>query len=376
MGAVDFAGGTVVHVAAGVGALAAILALRKRLGYPEHAIHPNSVVLSLVGAGLLWFGWFGFNGGSGLGSGAQAGAALTATQVAAAAAALTWTLIEWIHRGKPTGLGLATGLVAGLVAVTPASGYVTPLGAMAIGVAAGVVCYGFVIAKPWLKYDDSLDAFGVHGVGGALGAILTGVFASAALYAASTGLPPEDSTFALSKLGPDGSDRLALILAQLKATATAAVFSFVLSFVLVKGIDLTIGFCLTPADENLGLDRAEHGEVGFDFSLGADLVAETALPEPRPAVAPPNGQQRFTLVLDGIDPAEATRVWTELNRPDASAHLPPEYRQLYPYLTTVQGNRFRFRSGDPAELGAALERLFEAKAKLGGKRPRAQKAAV
>lgn len=370
LGAIDFAGGTVVHVAAGVGALAAILALRKRIGYPEHAIHPNSVVLSLTGAGLLWFGWFGFNGGSGLGASAQAGSALTATQVAAAAAALTWSLVEWVHRGKPTGLGLATGLVAGLVAVTPASGFVTPLGALLIGTCAGVVCYVFVIAKPWLKYDDSLDAFGVHGVGGALGAILTGVFASAALYTASTGLPSSDSTYALAKLDGEGGSRAALIMAQLTATGMAAAFSFVVSFVLVKVIDLVFGFCLTPQDENLGLDRAAHGETGFDFGLGSDVVAETALPEPKPASMPPNGQQRFVLLLEGIEPAEATRVWTELNKPGGSVSLPPEYRQLYPYLTTVQGNRFRFRSGNPTELSKALERLFEAK--VAGKKPRAQ----
>src|SRR5262245_31279452 len=166
LGALDFAGGTVVHVAAGVSGLAAILALRKRIGYPEHAMHPSSMVLTLLGAGLLWFGWFGFNGGSALGSNGLAGAALTATQVAAAAAALSWLLVEWWHRGKPTALGFATGLVAGLVAITPASGFVAPLSAIVIGLLAGLVCYAAVFLKPRLKYDDSLDAFGVHGIGG------------------------------------------------------------------------------------------------------------------------------------------------------------------------------------------------------------------
>src|ERR1700730_15374148 len=177
MGALDFAGGTVVHIAAGLSGLAAILVLRKRIGYPEHAIHPNSMVLTLTGAGLLWFGWFGFNGGSALASNGLAGSALAASQVAAAAAALSWILAEWLHKGKPTALGLASGLVAGLVAVTPASGFSAPLGALAIGLLAGVVCYGAVALKPFIKYDDSLDAFGVHGVGGLLGALLTGVFA-------------------------------------------------------------------------------------------------------------------------------------------------------------------------------------------------------
>src|SRR4051812_23746533 len=179
LGALDFAGGTVVHIAAGVSGLAAILVLRKRLGYPEHAIHPNSMVLTLLGAGLLWFGWFGFNGGSALASNAQAVSALTASQIAAAAAALSWMAAEWLHRGKPTALGLASGLVAGLVAVTPASGFVLPWQALLIGLIAGGVCYAMVTLKPLFKYDDSLDAFGVHGVGGFLGAVLTGVFATA-----------------------------------------------------------------------------------------------------------------------------------------------------------------------------------------------------
>src|SRR5207245_9263362 len=156
MGALDFAGGTVVHIAAGLSGLAAILVLRKRICYPEHAIHPNSMVLTLLGAGLLWFGWFGFNGGSALGSSGLAGAALTASQVAAAAAALSWMIAEWCHKGKPTALGFASGLVAGLVAVTPASGFVGPQSALFIGLIAGVVCYGAVCLKPFAKYGDRL----------------------------------------------------------------------------------------------------------------------------------------------------------------------------------------------------------------------------
>src|SRR5207244_2450767 len=176
MGALDFAGGTVVHIAAGLSGLAAILVLRKRIGYPEHAIHPNSMVLTLVGAGLLWFGWFGFNGGSALASNGLAGAALTASQVACAAAALSWMAAEWLHRGKPTALGLASGIVAGLVAVTPAAGFIYPWGGLAIGLIAGGVCYLAVALKATFGYDDSLDAFGVHGVGGCSGAVLAGGF--------------------------------------------------------------------------------------------------------------------------------------------------------------------------------------------------------
>src|SRR5262249_55920899 len=152
--------------------------------YPQQVLHPSSMVLTLTGAGLPWFGWFGFNGGSALHGNGLAAAALTASQVAAAGAALSWAVAEWLHRGQPTPLGFASGLVAGLVAVTPASGYVTPLAALAIGLLAGVVCYGMVCLKPLLKYDDSLDAFGIHGVGGFLGAVLTGVLASATLFKA------------------------------------------------------------------------------------------------------------------------------------------------------------------------------------------------
>lgn len=365
MGAIDFAGGTVVHVAAGVGALAAILALRSRIGYPKHAMHPNSVVLSLVGAGLLWFGWFGFNGGSGLGTGAWAGSALTATQVAAAGAALGWSLIEWCHRGKPTGLGFATGLVAGLVAVTPASGYVTPLSALIIGFAAAAVCYGFVVAKPALGYDDSLDAFGVHGVGGALGAVLTGVFASASLYTASSGLSflgadgTPDTTYALANLGKDGSDRMALVMAQLKATGIAAIFSFVLTYILVKAIDVTIGFTLSTSDEHLGLDRSEHGEVGFDYGTGAtvdDIPESTS--EPKSATVPPNGKGRFTVVVEGASDKDLMAAWSKLCQ--VGVTHPAEFKAIYPLLTTVKGNRFQFRGGDQFSVRGNLKRLFEA----------------
>ena len=189
MGALDFAGGTVVHIAAGMAGLAACLVLGKRHGYPQQVAHPNSMVLTLLGAGLLWFGWFGFNGGSASNSTSLAVSAFAATQAAAAAAGLAWMLVEWIHKGKPTALGLASGIVAGLVAVTPASGFVFMWGGMLIGVAAAVVCYLAVALKNVLGYDDSLDAFGVHGVGGFVGAVLTGVFCSALVNSAGADGP-------------------------------------------------------------------------------------------------------------------------------------------------------------------------------------------
>jgi ammonium transporter len=339
-GALDFAGGTVVHIAAGLSGLAAILVLRKRIGYPEHAMHPNSMVLTLTGAGLLWFGWFGFNGGSALAANALAGSALTATQIAAAAAALSWMLAEWFHKGKPTALGLASGLVAGLVAVTPASGFVKPMGGLAIGLAAGIVCYAVVCMKPLFKYDDSLDAFGVHGVGGFLGAVLTGVFCSKAI----------------NEAGADASlDQLKI---QLIAASVSVAFAFVVTFVIVKVIDATWGFCLEPQAESEGLDRTQHGEVGFDAGVAYEQIPETPPTEPRAARVPPNGKGRFAVILDGVTPHELMQTWSELCQAGPQP-APAELRAVYPFITTVQGNRFLFRGGDPHTLSSTLTRLFE-----------------
>ncbi len=351
LGALDFAGGTVVHIAAGVSGLAAILVLRKRLGYPAHAMHPNSMVLTLLGAGILWFGWFGFNGGSALRSNGQAVSALTASQIAAAAAALSWMLAEWRHKGKPTALGLASGLVAGLVAITPAAGYVFPWQALLIGLCAGVVCYVMVCLKPFFKYDDSLDAFGVHGVGGFLGAVLTGVFASATLTQAGVG-----NTDPVGKLA-DG--QLAQIQVQLLAAVVAVVFAFVVSLVLVKAVDLLCGgFCLDARSENEGLDRVAHGEVGFDLGPSLESVPEKAPQEPRSAAVPPDGQRRFTVVVEGVDNGRLIEAWSDLCQ---AGPRPPskEFLEIYPYVTTVQGNRFRFRGGDPQRLRESLAHLFE-----------------
>jgi Amt family ammonium transporter len=349
LGALDFAGGTVVHISAGLSGLAAILVLRKRLGYPEHAMHPNSMVLTLLGAGFLWFGWFGFNGGGALGSNGLAGAALTASQVAAAAAALGWMLVEWFHKGKPTALGLASGVVAGLVAITPASGFVTPLSALVIGLLAGVICYVAVSLKPLFKYDDSLDAFGVHGVGGFLGALLTGVLASQVLWQAGSG-----STDPLGTL-KDG--RLAQVQAQVIAALVAVVYSFVTTFILTTVIQRAWGFNLDSRSESEGLDRSEHGEVGFDLGPALELVAERPPHEPRPAHVPPNGQKRFTVVVEGANSSEVIHAWSELCQV-GTAPPSPEFRAVYPYLTTVQNNRFRFRGGDPSVIRDNLERLL------------------
>jgi Amt family ammonium transporter len=347
MGALDFAGGTVVHIAAGFSSLAAILVLRKRLGYPEHPIHPNSMVLTLTGAGLLWFGWFGFNGGSGLISGGLGTSAFAATQAAAAAAALSWLLVEWFHRGKPTALGLASGLVAGLVAVTPASGYVYPWGGLIIGLIAGAVCYLSVTLKPMLKYDDSLDAFGVHGVGGFLGAVLTGVFCNTWTY-----IDPA--------VGADGviasGGNLKQLWLQLIAAVFSAVGAFVLSIVLAKLVDAFFGFIADERDEIEGLDHTEHGETGFDLSLATDAALQTPV-EPRAALIPPNGQSRFHVVVDGVPQAVLMKAWSEMCQPDHKC--PPEFKAVYPYMTTVQGNRFLFRGGDQGQIRDNMQRLFQ-----------------
>jgi ammonium transporter len=339
-GALDFAGGTVVHIAAGFSGLAAILMLRKRLGYPEHAMHPNSMVLTLSGAGILWFGWFGFNGGSGLTSGPVATAAFAATQCAAAAAGLSWMLAEWFHRGKPTALGLASGIVAGLVAVTPASGFVLPWAGFCIGIIAGIVCYVAVSLKPVFKYDDSLDAFGVHGVGGFLGAVLTGVFCYETKYPG---------------LIRSGESKQVVI--QLVAAAGSAVLAFVVSLILVKGIDLVMGFLADDNEEIEGLDRTEHGETGFDFGYGYEVAPATAPAEPRPAIVPPIGSGRFQIVVEGIANGDLMHAWSTLCLPTPEPS--PEFKAIYPNVTTVQGNRFRFRGGDKERMKENLQKLFE-----------------
>jgi len=247
IGAIDFAGGTVVHISAGASALVSVLIIGKRIGYPKSVLQPNSLTLTLLGAGLLWFGWFGFNGGSAVGSNGSAALAFTNTQIAAAAGGLAWLLVEWTWHGRPTSVGFASGLVAGLVAITPASGFVPPYAAIIIGIVAGLVCFGSVMAKSKLGYDDSLDAFGVHGVGGFLGAILTGVFA-VAVFGGTKGLV-------------DGAPRQVWI--QLVAAASAAAFAGIGTFILVTVIDKVIGFRITRTEEIEGMDVSVHGEQGW-----------------------------------------------------------------------------------------------------------------
>jgi Amt family ammonium transporter len=251
----DFAGGTVVHITSGVSALVCALYLGKRKGYPNEPMRPHSMVLATVGACLLWVGWFGFNAGSALAASSLATSAFVATHFAAAAAALSWMVAEWMHTGKPSVLGAISGSVAGLVAITPASGFVKPMPALIIGAAAGVVCFLMATAvKKKFGYDDSLDAFGVHGAGGTLGALLTGVFATKEINDALSG----------KALGwADGN--AAQILNQLIGCAIAAGLAIVGTFLILKICDALIGVRASEDQEIEGLDLSMHGEEGYNF---------------------------------------------------------------------------------------------------------------
>jgi len=247
-GILDFAGGTVVHINSGVAGLMAALVLGKRRGYGVEPMAPHNLVLSVVGASLLWVGWFGFNAGSATAANGSAGMAMAVTQIATATAALTWMFVEWAMRSKPSVLGIISGAVAGLVAITPASGFVDPRGALIIGIAAGIVCYwGVTGLKNTFGYDDSLDAFGVHGVGGTVGAILTGVLAVAAV-------------------GGDGKSGLIdgnphQVVIQLYGVGVTVIYDAIVSLVLLKVIDLVLGLRVDVDTEREGLDLAIHGEV-------------------------------------------------------------------------------------------------------------------
>jgi len=250
-GVLDFAGGTVVHINAGVAGLVAALVLGKRKGYPQTPMKPNNLVLTMVGASMLWVGWFGFNAGSELAADGVAGMAMAVTQIATATAALTWMFLEWIAHGKPSALGIVSGAVAGLVAITPASGYVGPMGAIAIGVASGLLCYLAVVKlKRAMGYDDSLDAFGVHGVGGFVGAILTGVFVDAGL--GGSGLA-------------DGVSMGAQVGRQFVGALATIVYCGVASFIILKVIDVVMGLRVSEESEQAGLDISLHDEEGYNL---------------------------------------------------------------------------------------------------------------
>jgi Amt family ammonium transporter len=251
MGALDFAGGLVVHIGSGASALAAAIIVGKRRGYKKDHMVPHNLVLTVLGASLLWFGWFGFNAGSALVSGSLATSAFVVTQIATAAATLSWIITEWVHRDRPTVLGAASGAVAGLVAITPASGFVNPIAAVIIGLFAGALCYMAVNLKNKFGYDDSLDAVGIHGVGGALGAIATGLFA----------------TKIINSAGNNGLfyGNASLVWTQILSVAAAVAYCFIVTLIILKVLDLTLGLRVNDDNEAEGLDLSQHGERSYSF---------------------------------------------------------------------------------------------------------------
>ena len=251
LGALDFAGGTVVHISSGMSALAAALIIGRRLGYGTTSYIPHNVPMTVTGAAILWFGWFGFNAGSALACNGLAASAFVVTHIASALAALTWMFMEWIHRGKPTTLGAASGAVAGLVAITPGSGFVGPISAIIIGGLAGIICYGGVLLKSRLGYDDSLDVVAIHGLGGMWGALATGLFAS-------------------KIVNPDGANGLFFgnpgqLWIQFVSVISSMVFAFVMTLIILKVVDLLIGLRVTEEDEVRGMDVSLHNEAGYTY---------------------------------------------------------------------------------------------------------------
>jgi Amt family ammonium transporter len=264
LGALDFAGGLVVHLISGIAALCAVMVIGRRKGLGQEEMHPHNLTMTALGTAILWFGWFGFNAGSALTIGASAVAAFVNTHTAAAAAAVSWSVIEWLHKGKATVLGACSGAVAGLVAVTPAAGFVTVMGALAIGLAVSGACYGAILLKSKLGYDDSLDVFGVHGVGGAFGALAVGIFAKAGISGDVNGLIYGNPI----QLGY-----------QLLSILAAGTYSFVVTFGLLKLVDATLGLRVTADDEDAGLDLTQHGERGYIMGAG-ELILGSHSSEP------------------------------------------------------------------------------------------------
>ncbi len=245
-GALDFAGGTVVHLSSGISALAVLMFLGKRHGFPQERMAPHSLPLTMLGVGLLWFGWFGFNAGSAVAANGTAALAFATTTVAPAAAGLAWMIAEWMHSGKPSALGFGSGVVAGLVGITPAAGLVTPGAAIIIGVGAGLICYAAILIKAKMKYDDSLDAFGVHGVGGTFGAIATGVLATVGAKGLIAGEPKQ-------------------VITQIIGIVAAGAYAFIVTAIIAFILDKTMGLRVEKEDEIMGLDQTQHSESGYNM---------------------------------------------------------------------------------------------------------------
>jgi Amt family ammonium transporter len=353
IGALDFAGGTVVHISSGISALVTALYLGKRFGHGHEPMPPHNLPFTVIGASLLWVGWFGFNAGSALGSNELASTAFVNTNTAAAAAALGWLFAEWTRAGKPTLLGAASGAVAGLVGITPAAGFVTPLASIIIGLVAGVVCYSACsLVKPKFGYDDALDVVGVHMVGGTLGALLTGVFATAAVNSAIPALTVTGLTGGLLYGHP------ALLGKQLIAVVATYLFCGIGTLILLVVVNAICKVRAEQQEEIVGMDLSQHSERAYELGFGETLAFVAGRREPRPASVPPVLGGRFTVALEGVDPAMISNYWRELCQ-DHGGPPSPEFKSVYSQFAVLRGEKFRFRGGDREQIRRNLERLFK-----------------
>ncbi|MCU0688381.1 MAG: ammonium transporter [Phycisphaerales bacterium] len=371
LGALDFAGGTVVHISSGVSALVAALYLKQRAGYGVEPMPPHNLPFTVMGAGLLWVGWFGFNAGSALGANELASTALINTNTAAAAAALAWMLAERLKHGHATILGAASGAVAGLVVITPGAGFVPTWAALVMGLLGGVVCFWAVSFKARLKYDDALDVVGVHFVGGILGALLTGVFASgkvnsaiAALTAGGDAAKP--TTLMGSMPGGLVDGHAGLIVTQGLAVVATIAFCGIGTWVILAIVDRITPLRAGGDEETIGMDLSQHRERGYALGGGEALAAAAVtLGEVRAASTPPGKMRWITIQMQGLAEAAVLERWRGLcqERPGTSAGA--EFRTIYGQVSTVRGTTFRFRSIDGDSGGAAeRERLRTALVRL------------
>ena len=347
IGALDFAGGTVVHISSGVSALVTAIYLGKRLGHGHEPMPPHNLPFTVMGASLLWVGWFGFNAGSALTSGQLASAAFINTNTAAAMAALGWLLAEWARTGKPTMLGAASGAVAGLVAITPAAGFVTPTASILIGAVGGVVCYSAVSLKPRFGYDDALDVVGVHMVGGTIGALLTGVFATMLINPDIVNL-----THGVAGGGP------ALLVKQLAAVIATYLFAGIGTLVILTIVNAVFKLRAAVEDEIVGMDLSQHSERAYAIGGEPIALAVNGIGEPKPAMTPPKSTDRYVIALEGVDMEALSDYWRNLCHVDGA---PPtdEFKSVYTNFTTIRGNEFHFRSGDREKIRGNMESLFK-----------------
>lgn len=363
LGALDFAGGTVVHISSGISALVAAMYLGRRAGYGTEPMPPHNLPFTMMGAGLLWVGWFGFNAGSALASNELASTALVNTNTAAAAAALGWMVAEVVRHKRATLLGAASGAVAGLVVITPGAGFVPVWAALVMGVLGGVVCFAAVSLKGRFRYDDALDVVGVHFVGGILGAILTGVFASgkvnsaiATLTAGGNAAKPTSVMGSMPGGAIDG--HFGLVGTQTLAVLATIAFCGVGTWAILALVNLVTPLRATRDEETTGMDLSQHRERGYALGGGEALAAAAvSLGDPRAASKPPTEATRFTVTLDGLPEAAMLERWRTLCQ-ERSSEPGPDFKQVYAHVSTVRGTSFRFRGGDQEAIRLSVERLF------------------